>query len=357
MRMDDNQPLAQTIASPEAFFEDVSISFLRAENAAGGSLVRAFRIGGLEVRLRFAGAALEPLLTPALRHLSVEPVHSPALTVCLFDTESTGVEPPSPPWSSEGYIARGDVQGGSDARFQTGYNVGTGVLSLLDVDRNLAVYWVRSARQVPYWETGAPLRTLLHWWMRRQGLQLTHAAAVGTSDGAALLAGRGGSGKSTTALACLAAGMLYAGDDYVLLSGSPEPRVYSLYNSAKLDPGQMRHFPELLPALVNADRLATEKALAFVHGHLPARVVQSLPVRVVLLPRITGKTESRLVAASPAAALRALAPSTIFQLAGAGEEEFRVLSAFVRQIPCFTLELGTDLSQIPAAVRGALEGG
>jgi len=29
----------------------------------------------------------------------------------------------------------------------------------------------------------------------------------------------------------------------------------------------------------------------------------------------------------------------------------------VRQIPCFTLELGTDLSQIPAAVRGALEGG
>ena len=340
--------------SPESFFDGVYASFLRAERAVENSIVRSYNIGGHKVRLRFAGTPLEPVLTPALGHLAGEPDANPALTVCLFDSASTGIEPPPPQWSEGDYIARGEVQGYGDARFQIGYNVGTGVLSLLDMHRNLAVYWVRDARQIPYWETGAPLRTLLHWWMRGHGRQLAHAAAVGTEGGAALLVGKGGSGKSTTALACLAAGMRYLGDDYVLLDTATTSTVYSLYSTAKLDPAQMRCFPELLPAVVNADRLATEKALAFLHPHFPDRVARSLPVSAVLLPRITGGADTRFTTASPATALMALAPSTIFQLAGAGQEEFRTLSAFVRQVPCFALELGTDLSQIPGAVRGTL---
>jgi hypothetical protein len=355
MRTDAQRLPARRPVSLDDFFRTVRESFLRAEEAVGGSLVRSFRIGGHDVALRFAGASLEPVLTPALRHLAVQTTSSPALTICLFDSVSTGSEPPVPPWSSTDYIARGDIQGGSDGRFVAGYNLGTGVLSLLDTERNLAVYWVRSALSIPYWETGAPLRTLLHWWMRQHGRQLVHAAAVGTEAGAVLLAGKGGSGKSTSALACLAAGMRYLGDDYVLLSDRP-PEVHSLYNSAKLDPAQMRQFPQLLPAVANAARLATEKALAFVHETFPNHLVRRLPVRAILVPRITGKAETQIVAASPASALRALAPSTIFQLAGAGEEEFRALSAFVRHAPCFTLELGTDLSQIADVIGGVLGG-
>ena len=344
-------------ASPHAFFDAVRGCCLRAQDAAGGPLTRSFNIGGHRIELSFAGSALEPLLTPALNHLEIPAGSPPALRICLFDSASTGIDPPPPPWSADDYIARGEVQGYGDDRFQTGYNVGTGVLSLLDSQRNLAIYWVRDARQIPYWETGAPLRTLLHWWMRGHGRQLAHAAAVGTAAGAALIAGRGGAGKSTTALLCLASGMRYLGDDYVLLDGTSEPTVYSLYSSAKLDPEQMRRFPDLLPAVANARRFDTEKALAFLHGRFSRQLARSLPVRALVLPRISGRANTRIAAVSPAAALIALAPSTIFQLADAGTNEFHALSDFVRKVPCFALELGTDLPQIAAVVRDVLEEG
>ena len=53
-------------------------------------------------------------------------------------------------------------------------------------------------------------------------------------------------------------------------------------------------------------------------------------------------------------ALAALAPSTIFQLPRAGNEAFKFLATFARQLPCFSLEVGTVLSTIPAAIEGLL---
>ena len=52
-------------------------------------------------------------------------------------------------------------------------------------------------------------------------------------------------------------------------------------------------------------------------------------------------------------ALGALAPSTIFQ-PRAGNEALKFLATFARQLPCFSLELGTDLSTIPPAIEGLL---
>ena len=74
---------------------------------------------------------------------------------------------------------------------------------------------------------------------------MLHAAAVGTADGGVLIVGRGGVGKSTTALACLAAGMKYVADDYLVVQLDPEPRAFQLYGTAKLEASQLRHFPEL----------------------------------------------------------------------------------------------------------------
>jgi hypothetical protein len=52
--------------------------------------------------------------------------------------------------------------------------------------------------------------------------------------------------------------------------------------------------------------------------------------------------------------LAALAPSTIFQLPRAGNEAFQFLAAFIRQLPCFSLEVGTDLSGIPPVIEELL---
>ena len=57
---------------------------------------------------------------------------------------------------------------------------------------------------------------------------------------------------------------------------------------------------------------------------------------------------------SVAMALAALAPSTIFQLPRAGNEGFKFMATFARQLACISLEAGTDLSTIPPVIERLL---
>ena len=317
-----------------------------------GPVERSYRIGGYLVRLSFAGAALLSL-TKALEHLAIDDDSPPDLTICLWDSESTGQRMLTRPWEEDDFLARGVIQGYNTERIYTAFQHGSAAVSVLDKEHNLAIFWAPDPR-LPYWENGSPLRTILHWWLLSRGLQLVHAAAVGNSTGGVLIGGKGGSGKSTTALACLESNLFYVGDDYTLLGLDSGPVVHSLYNSAKLNSDHVQRFPALVPKIDNPARLAEEKALLFVSEHYPSKVATRLPVRAILLPRVTGLAETRLKAVSVAMTLAALAPSTIFQLPRAGNEAFKFLATFARQLPCFSLELGTDLSAIPPVIEGLL---
>jgi hypothetical protein len=317
-----------------------------------GLVERSYIIGGYRIRLSFSGSALLSL-TSALEHLAADDHSTPDLTICLWDSESTGQRMTPRPWQEDDFLARGVIQGYNTERIYTAFQHGSGAISVLDKERNLAIFWAPDPR-LPYWEEGSPLRTILHWWLLSRGLQLVHAAAVGNSTGGVLIGGKGGSGKSTTALACLESNLSYVGDDYTLLGLDSGPVVHSLYNSAKLNSDHVQRFPALLPKISNPERLADEKALLFVNEHYPLKVATRLPVRAILLPRITGLAETRLKRVSVAMSLAALAPSTIFQLPRAGSEAFKFLATFARQLPCFSLEVGTDLSAIPPVIEGLL---
>ncbi len=337
-------------SKPAAFFESLYETFRQAVRAAQGPVDHDYEIGACAIRCRFAGPAMVSPIESALDHLTSEPTTTPGLTICLWDSASTGTEMPPPPWCPDDYIARGEVHGYSDARFHTVFDLGTGILSMLDTKRNLALYWIRDARQVAYYESAAPLRTILHRWMRTRGRQLVHAGAVGTPAGGVLLAGKGGSGKSTTALACVNGGFAYVSDDYCLLASGPGPAAFSLYNTAKVDADGIRRFPQLAPETTNPGRLDTEKAVLYLARSSIVKTARSFPVRAVLLPRICGTRETTLQETSHAEGSRELAASTLFQLPGAGEEDLKNIASFVRQVPCYVLNLGTDIARIPPTV-------
>lgn len=307
-------------------------------------------MGGFPVRLRFAGPALVSFLTPALAHLAARPVSSPALTVCLWDSVSTRTAMPSPPWQADDYRERGEIRGFNNERIRTAFQMGSNALSMVDLEKNLALFWIRSAEQVPFWETGAPLLSIFHFWMGQQGIQLIHAGAVGMPDGGVLLAGRGGSGKSTTALSCLDSELFFAGDDYCLLASEPVPTVYSMYSTGKKDPKDIQRLPFLISAIGNRARLDTEKAVYFLHEHFPKKILPSFPLRAIATPRLTGEPDTTFKETSPREVLTALAPSTIFQLPGAGQEALRMMRNTVRQVRCYYLNLGTDMAQIPGVI-------
>jgi len=341
--------------SPAAFFESLISAFESAQESAGGAVIRDFVIGGYTVRLQFAGSALVPYLTLALEHLAIPLARHADLTILLWDSASTHTAMPERPWQSEDLIARGDVRGFSNERFQTMLSGDVGMLSMLDSAEQRAVYWIREPGHLPTYERGSPLRAIFHWWMRQHGRVLVHAAAIGSDNRGVLVIGKSGSGKSTTALTCLLNGWSYAGDDYCLVNANGTGDIYSLYNSAKLTPAHIRHFPALLAAISNQHELGTEKALVYLQQLVPERMVNELPLTAIFVPQITGRTETTVTRATQSAALRALAPSSLFQLPGTGPAEFLLLADLVGKVPCYTLELGTDLEQIPGVMRHVLD--
>jgi hypothetical protein len=339
-----------TAVRPASALEQVATTFTAAADAAGAVVARDFRIAGASVRLLFAGEALAELLTPALAHVAAHAVERPALTVHLWDSRSTQTDPPPlPPAPSEGPFGAFYYYG--EPPWRVLYQPGPSALSVFNSDARHAWYWVDRGDNLSHWESAAPIRHITQWWLASRGQQQVHGGAVGTPDGGVVVVGRGGSGKSTAALSTLDSDLFYAGDDYVAVELDSRPFVHSLYSSGKVEPHHLERLPHLRRAVWNADKLETEKAVVFVHDHWPDRTIAGFPLKAVLVPKVVAsRPESRLAPASRAAALAALAPSTIFQLHPSGKQALAAMARVVERVPTFTLELGSDIPSIPRVI-------
>jgi hypothetical protein len=347
-----------------SFFQLICEGFDRAV-AVAGCIEKYYTIGGYTLCLKFAGTGLVPQLDPAIAHLSVAPVPTPDLTICLWDNASTNTRLPllleslvdltRLHWHE--YLGpRKELKAYDGDRIRSNFHIGPNILSVLDREQNLACYWIDDAEAIPYWEQGSPLQTILNWWTADHQRQYVHAGAVGTPEGGVLLVGKGGSGKSSTALACINSPLLYASDDYCLVSSDAEPYVYSLYNTAKLKgEADLIRFPHLAALVSNPEKLATEKAMLFLQQHQPTKLSQGFPIKAILLPKVMGRPDTTIRRASAGEALRALAPSTIFQLSGSGKAAFTTMANLAKQVPCYILELGTDMEQIPSTIMDLLQ--
>ena len=338
-------PIAAPVTDKgEAFLTDLRAAFDRA--AGHGVHTRTIRIAGRTVRFQVVGERLFERMTAAFAHLDAPDTEAPALTVRMWDSSSTGVPPPAPPWPNDAYRERGEVR--HDYGFRAAFNMMSGVLSVLDGED--ATLWIRDLDALPLWETAAPLRALMGWWVPTVGGQMAHGAAVGTELGGVLLAARGGSGKSTTALSCLDAGMLYAGDDYVVVTDEAQPSVYSLYASAKLVPENLKerlpHLAELAQAsgIEAPGQTAFSKVVLMLQEHYASQMVETMPLRAIVVPHIAEDGRTALSRLSARDVLQALAPTTVFQLPGANAASIELLSDIVTRVPGYALAVGTTLS-------------
>jgi hypothetical protein len=333
-------------------FDGLQTAFERAV-ANCGVEERAIEVAGKVVLLRFAGQAMVDRVMLAFSHVAL--AHPPAaidLTISVWDSTSTAVRLP------ENRLF--PAVGGPDvhplyhsSNLILVFQPGDRVLSVLDTDSSSAIYSAADAATFPSWERAAPLRAILNWWLQLRGLQVIHSGAVGRPGGGVLLAGRGGSGKTTSALQCLRSGLHYAGEDYLLIQPSP-PVAHSLYCSAKLEVAQCARHRELLPE-ARLVAPSDEKCLGFVDTAYPDQVARTLPVVAVLLPTITGRADTRVRPTSSASALLALGPATILQLRSDGSATFSTLSRLLNQVPSFSLEVGTQLETIPESISSLLD--
>jgi hypothetical protein len=332
-----------------AFFEAV-LAQSEAAAARLGSSLRTIDIAGVRIGLRFAGEALERLFIPPLAHLEVAADGAVDVLVHVWDSASSGVRMAPPPCPRRAFTRRGDIWGFNSERVRTAFHWSDASVCVFDHARNLGAFWVGDPAALPYWTTSAPLRTIFSWIFARRGCQLTHAAAVGEAGAAVLITGRGGAGKSTTALACLRAGMQFLGDDYVLIGLEPQPTVHSLYASAKLQPDQARLFGELFESATLA-KAPADKDVAWLHERYPDALARSAAIVGVASTRFDAGAESRVEPVAATELHRALVFSTVSQLPHAGAATYDFFERLIRACPGRRLVLGSEPLRSPEAVR------
>jgi len=347
----------------DRYFESAYNSFLEAIRNTE-VIDRFYNVAGCHIRLRYAGEGLLPYISPALEHLAAEQIAVPTLSICLWDDVTTNTRMAPFPWNSHPAVAsmRGqDKEKNTNPviyfkhnSVQGAYRAGTNTVSMFDSEQKLALFRVPDASQIHYYESSTPMRSIFQWWAQSEGFQLVHAGAVGKNNEGVLLVGTSGSGKSCTALSCLHSELKCAGDDHVLLGMRPVPYAYSLYNVCRLKVSDIKRFPGLQSVIIDPARTGTDKALVFLNSHYPQKISKGFRVRAVILPKVTDFSETKLKKVSPAVGLRAIAPSTIMQLPGAGKPDLRWMSEFIRQVPSYVLELGKDREKIPDIIVSVL---
>ncbi len=336
---------------PRDFFDAAYHVFERARTD-GEAHAQNYSMAGTTMRLETASAEMSWRLGRALTHLVLPNELEADFTVCAWDATATPML--SPPWSEADYGARGEIQGFNTAPFRTAFDHATTSFNMIDEERRLALFWTRNAAALPSYAAASPLRIILSWWSEICDCVLIHGGAVGHETGGILLAGAGGSGKSTTALLCLQAGWKYLADDYCILNPAAPFRVFSLYNSAKIDQQLLRDVRPLKALKQSKPLMHGDKELLFLDETHRDQIARTADCRMLLLPRVTGQNQTTIEPASPGEALRALAPTSLFQLAGAGAAAFARLSRLVQQIPIRRLNLGADFEHIPAALQRCL---
>ncbi|MDX1948590.1 MAG: hypothetical protein SFU86_24600 [Pirellulaceae bacterium] len=323
-----------------------------------GGTARDFSIAGRPVRVHLAGSELLHLARP-LSHLASIRDDSPSgelpLEIFAWESTASGLLPEPPSWDLRNLLPRGEIAGLSSAEFAVNFTSDHCLLAMFQRSTRRAIYWLPRAADLPYWETAAPFRTIFHWWGTTFGGQLVHAAAVGKCGRGVLLVGRGGSGKSTTALLAVEAGLDYVGDDYVLLTSDPQPTAHSLYHSAKMHTAFLRatvpHWQSRVAAEIGPER----KSLFFLHESRPDQVIRQLSLQAILHPRVTTHSAASLQPARASAALLAAAPSTMYQLPDARQATLSFLADLTRRLPAHSLLLGKDLLSGPRQIAALLD--
>ena len=233
--------------SIEDFHSELTLKTAIAFNNLDNTIVKDIKIANLIIRLRFAGEATFSYIFPAFNHISVtSESHIPDYTINIWDSLTAKVDFPKIPCSIDDIAIRGELRGFNSDEFESSYSTQSQMLSTIHHLSKVGIVCLTGNVKIPAFEMASPLRGIMHWILRKNGMVLLHAASVGTSMGAVLIAGRGGAGKSSTAFRCLIEGMNYFGDDICCLSVQDGvTAINSIYCSGKILNSEYLNFPEL----------------------------------------------------------------------------------------------------------------
>lgn len=191
--------------------------------------------------------------------------------------------------------------------------------------------------------------------MKRTGRFSLHAGCVAREGRGLLLAGTSGAGKSTLTAALVRDGWDFLTDDMVFLT--PEAGGISAWGLPdQIDcsddtAGMLAELRHLVGRPTRAGRAKHPVDVEETFGVLP---VPACKPHAVVLPAFSGQRKSVLRAIPASRALRELAPNVLLTQHAATQAHLDVLADLVREVPCYSLATGTDLTSASRSLREIL---
>ncbi len=337
----------------DEFFDRALEAHRRAELTCGGPARRSFRIAGAAIEFRLAHPGLAPVFCDALAHIEIPADGKPDFTFHIWDAASSGIDAPPACWSRDDLIVYGEIPAFIDAERYLLVDLDRAMVGAANRRLRKAAVWLRSPDHVAGLDRSAPLPTLLNWLASETGHFTVHAASVGRPEGGVLIVGQSGAGKSHTALACLDSDLLYVADDRCLLGTHGCPTSGSLYSTARLYETDLHRFPLLKAS--DAIHARDGKALFFLHPIAPEWLSPGFPIKAVLFPQPSGRRDTKVGPAPAGRALLCLGSDSALRSPSVGNTFLKRLAAVLRTVPCFRLETGTDMAQIPSTIVSLLD--
>lgn len=217
-----------------------------------------------------------------------------------------------------------------------------GMVSVCEVAARRITTVLADPEKVPGDFLAKPLLPFLVGLLHAEGFTAAHAALVGRGGRGLLVTGRGGLGKSTIAAAALRAGFEFCGDDFVALRRGTEGfEGLSLYCTLLLRPQQAKRL-----GLAAGPPSPEGKSLVHAAAAFPGQVRRSMRIEAVAVPEISLEPGSALRPAGRGAALRALAPSSIFASPWREASRAGTLFDLVAAVPALVYQSGRDPARI-----------
>ena len=349
-----------TLNNPESGFAQIKAA-LTAAVRKNPSKLRQFDclFAGRAVRVRTVGQKLGQTTARSLAHLLTPPGQTPQplLTIDLWDGAETAI-----PWQM---MAQENGRG-IDYWFATSadqrYIVMERQRELTWFDRRAAhvVGWITDAEQFNLAEQARVAYFPVVLWLHDLDLQVAHAGLVAENGNGLFFAGETGQGKSTAALACLTGGLDFLSDDHVWIESTPGGVFlgHALYASVNLRPSQLDLFPMLASQVISGQKQIESKSLVFLYPLFADRIKSTTNIRAFAVPRIIQSAKSSFRDAPKTDAALAVVQASIlewsFKRMPNAAARFERTSQLINNVPCFWLELGQDLNDIPRCVRAIL---
>lgn len=309
----------------------------------------SYEIGAQHISVHYLSEQLYSRIHPSLAHLATASDSLAELTIIAQISESPPLQLSNDEWTAacRRWSQSDTSRDAPSANFTPGDG---GRLDLIAPARRIALSSFRNVNLIPAWDMATPFRDLLHQWFRGHDGHLIHGAVVADGRSAVALAGTYRAGKSSTAFACLRHSILEClGDDVFLARklGS-EWHAFSLYNACKLLPHDVDRFTQDLTPLDDSVR-GDGKPTFYLYPAFAGRLPRQRRLAAILLPRITGKSETTVSPARPGETWRALVPSTL-ALTPASPEGIKWLTTLARHMPSWWVDIGTHREAIPPRI-------